>query len=434
MKKFFLILVLLPVLLSAQNDKSEYGIKFSGFVKTDFFHDTRQNVNIREGHFLLYPLGKFPDAEGIDINGEPSLNFLSIQTRLTGHISAPDALGAKITGVIEADFFGNENAAFVDANGFRLRHAFAKMSWDNTELLFGQFWHPLFIPQNFSDVISFNTGAPFQPFSRNPQLRITHKLGSISLIGAVCTQRDFTSPLGSAPLRNAALPELQGQLQYESKSQNGHLLLAGAGGGYKIIRPLLSDTVGTRRYLKDETLGGFSSTAFFKYQTPSFTYKLQGVYGQNLFDLLLMGGYAISEVIDETKEKVKYTPINTFSAWTELIQNVGKFQLALWAGYTENLGSDDKIIKYSNAIDGRDATLRGTTADNSSAIKGVIRVSPRAVLVLGKLSLALEVEYTSAAYALKDINGKLLRDDYGKITATENISNIRTLFACILKF
>jgi hypothetical protein len=44
------------------------------------------------------------------------------------------------------------------------------------------------------------------------------------------------------------------------------------------------------------------------------------------------------------------------------------------------------------------------------------------------------LEYTSAGYAVKDKNGKLLRDDYGKITSTENIANIRPLFAVILKF
>jgi hypothetical protein len=433
MKKLLLILFVLPMLLQSQTN--EFGIKFSGYVKTDFFYDTRQTVNIREGHFLLYPSAKMIDADGIDINAEPSLNFLSIQTRLTGNISAPDALGAKISGVIEADFFGNENANFVDANGFRLRHAFAKMTWDNTELLFGQFWHPLFVPSCFSDVISFNTGAPFQPFSRNPQIRITQKFGQLSLMGAVLAQRDFASPGGSLPLRNAAMPEVQGQLQFESKSDEGKFeILAGAGGGYKELRPLLSDTASGKRYIKEETVGGFSSMAFFKIKTPSIIYKLQGVYGQNLFDMTMMGGYGVSEVVDAAKEIVKYSPLNTVSLWTEYMHTVGKFQLALWAGYTEIMGSDDKIIKYSNAIDGKEVTLRGTAADNSSAIKNVIRISPRCVLMLGKLNIAVEVEYTDAAYALKDGTGKLMRDDFGKILETEKISNIRGLLSVILKF
>jgi hypothetical protein len=383
---------------------------------------------------MLYPAAKSPDADGKDINDAPGLNFLSIQTRLTGNISAPDAFGAKVNGIIEADFFGNENAAFVDANGFRLRHAFAKLTWSSTELLFGQYWHPLFIANNFSDVISFNTGAPFQPFSRNPQIRLTQKFSDISIFGAVLAQRDFTSPGGSTSSRNSAMPELQVQIQYNSKSTDGKdEILLGAGGGFKSLKPQLNSEKSGKKYVTEESVGGFSSTAFFKIKSSDLTFKLQGVYGQNLFDLTMLGGYAISEILDTNKNSVKYTPINTLSAWTELIYNIDNVSLALWGGYTQNLGSDDKILYYTNKVVGTDATLRGSTADNSSAIKNILRVSPRVVLTSGKLNFAFEVEYTSAAYALKD-NSKLIRDEFGVISSTENVSNIRALFSVILKF
>ena len=174
-----LILLAFAFSLTAQEEKTEFGITFGGFIKSDFFYDSRQTVNIREGHFLLYPAAEFlADAGNQDINAAPSLNFLSIQTRLTGTITAPDAFGARVKGVLEADFFGNENAAFVDANGFRLRHAYAQLSWKKTQLLFGQYWHPLFIPACFAEVVSFNTGSPIQPFSRNPQVRIVQPWGN----------------------------------------------------------------------------------------------------------------------------------------------------------------------------------------------------------------------------------------------------------------
>lgn len=86
----------------------------------------------------MYPKEKQFDADGVDINDKASFNFLSIQTRLTGKISAPDAFGAKTSGVLEADFFGNENAAFVDNNGFRLRHAFVKLNWEKPNCLPGK--------------------------------------------------------------------------------------------------------------------------------------------------------------------------------------------------------------------------------------------------------------------------------------------------------
>jgi hypothetical protein len=171
MRKLVLFLIILsPCILKAQEEEKSYGIKFSGFVKTDVFYDTRQTVSIREGHFLLFPAAKDLDADNNDINGKSGFNILSIQTRLLGKITGPDAFGAKTSGLIEADFFGNENSSFSDVNGFRLRHAFVKLNWQKTELLIGQFWHPMFVTDCYPGVISFNTGAPFQPFSRNPQI------------------------------------------------------------------------------------------------------------------------------------------------------------------------------------------------------------------------------------------------------------------------
>ena len=436
MKKIVLHLALLLLLPISALFGQEFGIKFSGFVKSDFFYDSRQTVNIREGHFLLYPAGHNPDAEKADLNSRGSFNFLSIQTRLSGTISAPDAFSAKISGVLEADFFGNENANFVDANGFRLRHAYAKLTWPNTELLIGQFWHPFFVPACFSEVISFNTGAPMQPFSRNPQVRLLRKLGSFRLIAAALSQRDFTSAGGSTPLRNSPIPDLNAQLHYIGTTADGKKeFLTGAGADYKVLLPQLQTTKDGRKYESNQKVSGLSGMAFMKYKTPSFTFKIQGVYGQNLYDLTMLGGYAVSSVIDTAKNAVKYTTVNNYSVWSECIfLRSSKVQYGLWAGYTENLGSPDSILAFSNRVGGTDATVRGASVDNSSDIKSVFRISPRMVVVSGNLSFAFETEFTSAAYAKKNDTGVLYRDAFGKITQTENFANWRLLFSTILKF
>ena len=123
----FLLLFISPFFLKAQEKDAEksYGIKFSGFVKNDFFFDSRQTTAVREGHFLLYPKNVDPDNDGMDINAAPSFNFLSIQTRLKGAITGPDAFGAKTSGLIEGAFFGHTDG---DINGFRLRHAYMKLN------------------------------------------------------------------------------------------------------------------------------------------------------------------------------------------------------------------------------------------------------------------------------------------------------------------
>jgi len=96
------------------------------------------------------------DKDGNDINAKASYNFLNIQTRLRGDIKGPDALGAKTSGAIEAEFFGTTDT---DMNGFRLRHAYVKLNWKTTELMVGQFWHPMFITSCYPDVVH-STQAP----------------------------------------------------------------------------------------------------------------------------------------------------------------------------------------------------------------------------------------------------------------------------------
>jgi hypothetical protein len=432
MRKITLIIfILIPFFTIAQDKKEElkYGITFSGFLKNDFFFDSRESVTIREGHFLLYPKEKNLDSENNDINAKSSFNFLSIQSRLTGKITAPNAFGAKTSGILEADFFGNENANFVDANGFRLRHAFIKLNWAKAELLVGQYWHPFFIPGCFSGVISFNTGAPMQPFSRNPQIRLTHKIGDLSIAGVLSAQRDFTSPLGSSALRYSNIPDFSAIFSFEKKNEEKKSeLLTGFAVDYKSIQPFLTTTKGSKTYITDEKVSGVSATAFLKFKSEALTFKIQGVYGQNLFDLTMLGGYVVNGISDTTKNMVTYATLNNMAGWAEIHTNGKKIQFGLWAGITQNLGSNDSIVAYSNKVGGTDATTRAAN------IKSIIRIAPRVVFIQGKLNFATEFEYTTAAYATKDANGVINRDKFGVITNTENLSNLRLLFSLIYNF
>ncbi|MDZ7633359.1 MAG: hypothetical protein U5L72_02520 [Bacteroidales bacterium] len=177
MKRVAVLIVSLILLLpeaGAQEAGQTFGIKFSGFVKTDIFYDSRQSSasnGLREGHFYLYPDDILYDDDMNDLNANPSFHILNIQTRIRGDITGPDAFGAKTSGAIEAEFFGTSES---DLNGFRLRHAYVKMDWQKVSLLAGQYWHPMFPAENFPGTVSFNTGVPFLPFSRNPQVRLVY--------------------------------------------------------------------------------------------------------------------------------------------------------------------------------------------------------------------------------------------------------------------
>jgi hypothetical protein len=432
MKKLVLLsLFILPAILFAQDDKPKYGITFSGFVKSDFFYDSRQVVSIREGHFLLYPVNELLDANKKDINANPSLNFLSIQSRLSGKITGPDAFGAKTSGVIEADFFGNESAGLADLNGFRLRHGFAKLNWEKTELLFGQYWHPMFIPECFSGVISFNTGAPFQPFSRNPQMRLTYKTGNINFMAAAVMQRDFTSVSGSLPIRNSAMPDMNAQIFFKKKNEEAKTeILAGTGVGYKMLKPALYSEKGGKKYVTDATVSGITATVYAKYATDKFAVKMQGVYGQNAADLIMLGGYVPTHIEDTATNEVNYTTINNGSFWAEFQTKGEKIQFGLWAGYSLNLGSKDTIMNYPDKITSTTSPIPVRGAN----INYAYRVAPRVVFISGKFSFALEPEYTVASYMTKNDQGVSNINSNGQITESKDISNLRILFAVIYSF
>ena len=191
MKKVLLfILIFFTSMFAQEKSKSSFGFELKGYAKTDVILDSRQTVSAREGHFLLYPTAENLDINNNDINANSNFNMLSIQTRLTAIVTGPDAFGAKTSGLVEGAFFGSIEK---DINGFRLRHAFLKLDWSSSVLLVGQYWHPMFITECFPGTISFNTGVPFQPFSRNPQIRFTQLFGNIHLSFTAASQRDFAS-------------------------------------------------------------------------------------------------------------------------------------------------------------------------------------------------------------------------------------------------
>ncbi len=417
MKKLVLILVLTLPLIGISQEEKKFGIEFNGFVKSDIFFDSRQTVDAREGHFLLYPAGESLDANGEDINANPKFNILSIQTRLTGRITGPDAFGAKTSGLIEGAFFGNIGS---DINGFRLRHAFVKLNWTNTELLVGQFWHPMFVTACYPGTVSFNTGAPFQPFARNPQIRLSQRMGNFKLILTAMEQVDFvdSGPIGEIPsaktaspkfLINSAVPELNGRFEFNQTFSDEKELLVGAGVNYKMLTPRLASQVIDSSYNKynykiDESVSGISAMAYMKFKCEKLTFKLEGVMGQLMQSMTMVGGYAVTS-ISETDKSQDYAPIKTMSVWGEVHTNGPKVQFGIFGGYSKNNGVGEDVV--------------GEYYARSSNIDYVYRVAPRVIINSGRFRIAPEIEYTAAAYGANEVDGT--------VTDAKEVANFRFL-------
>ena len=403
-----------------------FGITLSGYVKTDIIFDTRQTIGLRDGQFLLYPDAKKPDAEGKDINATGSFDILNIQSRLAGTLTGPDALGAKTSGYIEAEFFGNINTAI---NSFRLRHAWVKLNWKNTEFMAGQWWHPMFVPDCAPATVSFNTGAPFVVFSRNPQLKLTQTFGKVKMALSLLSQIDFMSdgPDGASTkyLRNSSIPESNLQLWYTTKNESTNTeFMIGAGINYQVILPRMSTSVIYRsahdtivnnvivhqdaltRTYKTNTLSTALAANFYtKLKLKKVTFKLGGEYGENNNSYTMLGGYVVKSITDTARGFVNYANDRSFATWAEVHSNAQRWQPGLFIGFAKNLETG--------------TTVTGPFYSRGSNIDYIYRVSPRLVFNVNKVRLAGEVEYTAAAYGTTNAKGY--------VSNSKEVANLRVL-------
>jgi len=432
MKKSLLLLLLTILyagLAMAQKDEKKtpaFGITVTGLIKTDFIYDSRQTESLREGSLLFFPLGEKPDANGKDINAKPSFSFLTLQSKLTMNITGPDALGAKTSGMIEAEFFGNANT---NLNVFRMRHGFIRLNWPKTELLIGQFWHPMYEVNCTPEVVSADAGLPFKVYARNPQIRITQQVGNFKFIGAAMSQIDFTSngPDGASPkyLRNTTLPEVDFQFQYLLKDEPGGIeFQVGSGVDFLVLTPLISSEVIVKKaydtvinsvvfhhdavkasYVTNTRIGAFSSNLFIKLKTIPVTAKAGCVFSQNGYGFSMIGGYAVKSITDSVHNFVDYADVSTLSVWADVATNGKTWQVALFGGFSRNLGAGTKVT--------------GPFYSRGSNIDYLYRISPRVLLNAGKVRFAAEPEYTVAAY------GKITGN--GCVTQSKEVGNLRFL-------
>lgn len=386
-----ILLLLMPLAfqnLIAQDGAKDnpWGISFQGFIKSDVWYDSRQIVGARDDLFLLYPKAPERDRNGVDINDIHSYNFSAITSRLSGIIKGPDAFGAKSTAFMEGDFSGWSNP---DISGFRLRHAYVKLQWEHSQVLFGHYWHPLFVPEVFPSVLSLNTGAPFQPFIRSPQLQFTYQAGSMKFILAALSQLDYMNDGPDGPsakyLRQSGVPNLHMQVQYLKGNLTG-----GAAIDYKSILPKrLSDSL----EISYNKVPGWSYMGYAKFHKAPLLLKAKVIYGQNLTEHLLLGGYAIKSY-DTLHGMASYTPSQHLFYWANILYSFSsKFDAGVFAGYSQNLGTVDPQT--------------GVFYGRGSNIDYAYRIAPIIIFKSGKVQLMTELEYTVAAYGIPEKSGKV---------------------------
>lgn len=392
-------------------------LKIGGFIKSDLFYDSRKTVDVVDGLFLFYPAAESPDANKKDVNAVPLIRMSAVTSRLSTKFTGPDALNAKTTAYIEFDFSG------FNSIGLRLRHAYMKLNWTNDEIMFGRFWHPLFITDAFPTVLALNTGAPFSVFNRTEQLRYTRTMGSLSAMISTSMQYDYSFPSEfsqtsatyfSNYYHNSIMPDLSINLQFKTD-----MIIIGSTFNYKINQPktstkgLLATPAPT--YRTNEKISSIAISGYGQFKTGQLKIKASAMYGENMREFLLLGGYAIAK-FDSATGKETYTPTKNLFTWANILYG-DPFQVGVFIGYSSNLGAAEKTL-YSIPA----AICRGNN------IAKLVRISPMVSYKTGRTQFFLEIEHTIASYGTPDIA------DYGKVKKTKDIADTRVQFSSFFYF
>lgn len=360
-KKYLLLAALVGMSAGAMAQKKGFSYKFYGQVRADLFYNTRTNSETVDGLFYMYPLDKLPDADGNDLNDQGNGNLYALYSRVGVDVAGPMLGKARTSAKVEVDFRGSGTSYSL----FRLRHAYFNLDWGTSALLVGQTWHPLY-GDVAPEILNLNMGAPFQPFSRAPQVRYRFTRKHFQLTASAIWQSQYLSvgpasdKAGEAStskrqnfIKNSCVPEFYVGMDYRRPE-----LIAGAGVHVSSIRPRTKSVVGSDTYKVDERVTGVSAEAHLKYTHERFLLSAKSVLGTNLTQTSTVGGYGITSVDPRTGEQT-YTPLRTSATWLNVAY--GKtWRPALFFGYLKNLGASTEVSDVLGTGTNLDQLLNAT--------------------------------------------------------------------------
>ncbi len=388
--------------------------KLAGYIKHESFFDSRQVDAIADGESLLWPLDKKIAACGNDVNAQSQFNMIPIETQARIELCGPTIGKARSTMVVEGDFFGPTDplSLLTIVNIVQMRHGFFTLDWERTSLMAGQYWHPLTVPTCYPNTVSNNNGTPFEPSTKCPQLRVTHNSSAVSYIAAILMQLDSPSygPLGLSTTyeRNAIVPNIHVQAYAHAADH-----LFGLALDYKLLRPQLATDTGFR---ERAIIGSVSTAVYAGLKLGDWTINSKAIYGQNMTDFSMIGGYAV-HTIDPVTHKRTYTNLCSVAWWADIFRTKERYEPGLFLGVTKNLGALQTIHPE----------LPNTIFALGQNIDTVMRISPRMrYFFTNTFTLGLEAEYTSAAYGTIEQNGT--------VACTHTVGNIRLLLALYYNF
>ena len=386
---------------SAKIEKPSH-FKFYGFIRNYFAFDSRESKSGTKDLFYYIPKDEALNAKGEDMNANPTFRFLAITSRVGLDVKDYQFGKTKVGAKIETDFYCmNGNVAVL-----RLRQAYATLGWDglgkdgkqSTSLKIGQAWHPIAADQPY--VIDLETGTPFNPFSRTPQVMLDHNFSkNFTLTGGFIWQMQYLSsgPNGASDnyIKYGCTPEFYAGVTF--KSNNGFTGRVGV--DVLSIKP---------RWRADdgEKVGDRLTTAnpyiYAQYSKGAFSVNGKVVYASAGEHFNMLSGYGVTDI--NSDGSWDYAPLHSTASYLS-VKYGRKLQVQGMIGYMKNLGTSKSLYE--------DPAKPGYTSTKNVYISGngfhnlnqIIRVTPTVVYNLGKLSFGLEYDITSAQYGKYAVDG-----------------------------
>lgn len=404
--------------------------KFYGFVRNYMAYDSRESVAGTGDLFYYLPKDQNLNELGEDLNQKNTSRFLSITSRVgvdvSGYQIGNTAIGVKI----EADFYAGLSGVTGTAT-LRLRQAYLTLGWKDlplgeenrasVNLKIGQAWHPM--AADLCPVFTLETGAPFGPFSRTPQLTLDANLGEhFTLTASALWQMQYTSagPDGSSAnyMKYSCTPE-----GYIGATFKAGGWMARVGADILSIKPrttgksrlFLTADDGTQDW-KDVTvkvsdrITTVSPFVYMQYVKGKFAVKAKTIYASAGEHMNIQGGYGVTRKFEDDGHDGhwEYTPTHSSSTWFTISYGK-KWVPMIMAGYYKNFGTAHDLF----SADG-DGTVRESdfyfSKNSFKNLNQLYRIAPSIVYNLGKLAIGLDYEFSGAQFGTptKAADGKTL--------------------------
>ena len=307
-------------------------------------------------------------------------------------------------------------------------------------LIIGQTWHPM--AADMPHITNLETGAPFNPFNRSPQVMFHWTVGKFTWTGGILYPVQYlpVGPIYSTnPVWNSYSNQYEPKTTY-STTKSGDFnkygmipevyagvafksggFLGKAGVNFFSIMPRwqapaitivdeatkeLAFDYDNKSTLKAR-LYAISPFVFFQYTKGSFQIKAKSILAQAGEHMNLLSGYAGS--YNWQKHALEYTPMQDWSSFVSF-QAGRKFQFMCMLGYMQQLGTTKSVFAYL-ANDRLNTLWLNTSADNK--IQRAFRATPTLAYNLGKFTFSLEYNCTGAWFGEGDRNrGGLYADGH----------------------